>query len=71
MRRDEFWIWAAGIAGAIISGLIISAFITDFAAGDIAKIYALIVALVCFGISPILWAADELGGWSINGGDEE
>lgn len=60
MRRDEFWIWAAMIAGAIIEGLIITAFIVGFGAGDPVKVWALIVGFVCFGIVPQVWALEQV-----------
>lgn len=58
--KDELLIWAAMIAGAVIEGLIIVAFITDFAAGDIPKIWALCVSFVCFGIVPQVWSLEQV-----------
>ena len=60
MRHDDFWIWAAMIAGAIIEGLIVTAFITGFCAGDPVKVWALIVGFICLGIVPQVWALEQV-----------
>lgn len=59
--KDELLIWAAMIAGAVIEGLIITAFITGFAEGDAQRIWALIVGFLCFGIVPQVWALEQVG----------
>lgn len=58
--KDELLIWAAMIAGAVIEGLIITAFITGFAAGDIPRIWALCVGFICLGIVPQVWALEQV-----------
>lgn len=60
-KKDEIWAWLAGIAGAVVIGLVIVAFIVDFAEGDLGKIWALLVAAGCFGVTPLTWAAEQLG----------
>ena len=71
MNRDDIWEWASGIFGAAVIGLVIAAFVTDFAGGDPEKIIGLVGLLIFAGFVPLLGAADDLGGWSINGGDDE
>lgn len=63
--KDEFWAWFGGIVGAIVVGLVIVAFITGYAEGSAEKMFALFVTLLCFGLGPILWSADLLGGWTL------
>lgn len=59
--KDDLLIWAAMIAGAVIEGLIITAFITGFAEGDAQRIWALIVGFLCFGVVPQVWALEQVG----------
>lgn len=58
--KDELLIWAAMIAGAVIEGLIIVAFVTGFVEGDIPRIWALCVSFACFGIVPQVWALEQV-----------
>lgn len=69
--KDELWAWFGGIFGAIVIGLVIVAFISGVAEGDFQKGFALFVALLCFGIAPMIWAADLLGAWTYHPDDDE
>lgn len=64
--KDELLIWAAMIAGAVIEGLIITAFITGFVEGDIPRIWALCVGFICLGIVPQVWALEQVGFFADN-----
>jgi predicted membrane protein len=59
--KDEFWAWLLGISGAVVIGLIIAAFITGYAHGDPQRIFALLVVIGCFGVTPIAWALEMFG----------
>lgn len=58
--KDEIFIWVAMIAGAVIEGLIITAFIVGFCAGDPIKVWALIVGFLCFGVVPQVWSLEQV-----------
>lgn len=68
--KDEIYIWIGGLAGAVMMGLIIAAYIIGFCDGDIAKIWTLGVAFCCFGITPIVWALEQYG-WFRNDRSED
>ena len=64
--KDELLIWAAMIAGAVIEGLVIAAFIIGVAEGDFQRIWTLCVSFVCLGIAPQVWALEQVGFFADN-----
>lgn len=69
--RDELWAWFGGLFGAIVVGLVIVAFISGVAESSVEKGFALFVTMLCFGIAPMIWAADILGGWTLHSDDDD
>ena len=66
-RGEEVWAWLGGIFGAVVIGVVITLFIT----GDVSAYrgIGLVMTAILFGLVPILWAGDLLGGWTLNEDD--